>query len=93
MNIHIQGIPSEQELNELKIREFGSVEKADAIRKYAMARTKEIVSECAAHFDISTEKASSILTAGIEANQVQDAIAQTLTAILTRFGRDDKGVH
>lgn len=93
MNIHIQGMPSEQELNELKIREFGSVEKADAICKYAKARTKEIVEECAAHFDISKEKASSILSAGIEANQVQDAIAQTLTAVLERFGRDDKGVH
>lgn len=93
MNIHIQGMPSEQELNELKIREFGSVEKADAIRKYAIARTKEIVEECAGHFAISKEKASSILMAGIEANQVQDAIAQTLTAILTRFGRDDKGGH
>lgn len=93
MNIHIHGMPSQQELDALKIREFGSVEKADAIRKYAMARTDEIVKECTKLFDISEDQASGILMAGIEANRVQAEIAEALGAVLARFEAKGKGAH
>lgn len=95
MNIHIHGMPSQQELDALKIREFGSVAKADAVRKYAMARTDEIVKECAKLFDINENVAASVLMAGIEANKIQKELSEALASVLGRFkgNLDEKARH